>query len=56
VIVEHRRAHIDEEVEAVRMREHPVLAVRTVELAMLAVQAAQHRLALRDRKTVGRNR
>src|SRR5262249_1087803 len=56
VPVEHGGADVDEEVHAVRMRDHPALAVRAVELPVRAVQAPDHRLALRERKTLARHR
>jgi hypothetical protein len=52
VLVQHRRANIDEEVQAMGVCEHPVLAMWTVELPVSTMQAADHRLALGDGKTI----
>src|SRR5690606_20128550 len=55
-IVEHGRAHVHERVEAVDLREQPTLAVAAEMVPVLAVQAADHGLALRQREAVRRDR
>src|SRR5882672_9805876 len=54
MIVKHGRAHIDEEVHTLRMREQPVFASRTKQLAVRAVHAADHCFAPRDGKALAR--
>ena len=52
VVVQHGCPDVDNKVQAVRVREHPVLAVGAVELPMLAMHAADHGLTTRHCKAV----
>jgi len=51
VLVQHSCSNIDD-VQAVRAREHPVLAMRAIELPMRAMQTADHGFALSNRETI----
>lgn len=52
VVVQHSRPDIDDEVQAVRVREHPIFAVGAIELPMRTMQTTDHGLTTRHRKAV----